>query len=140
MNEPMGCRDGWATMLLDGGTLEHVFNFPVALQNAKNLIEIGGHYIGMSPSNQTSGHGFYQFSPELWFRVFGEGSGFTLKKLSKFQYGRGQWIDIQDPGITGHLENHVSDDMLYCLIIAQKHSHVNQPYPNQANWVKAWGK
>lgn len=128
------------TMLLDGGTLEHVFNFPQAIKNAKQMVEIGGHYIGMSPSNQTSGHGFYQFSPELWFRVFGEDSGFKLKKLAKFQYGRGEWIDVQDPRVTGHLENHVSDDMLYLLIIAQKEEEVDQPYPNQVNWVKAWGK
>jgi hypothetical protein len=137
MNEPTRFKQMFTTVL-DGGTLEHIYNFPQAIKNAKGLVKIGGHYIGMSPSNQTSGHGFYQFSPELYFRVFGEGSGFKLKKLAKFQYGRGEWINVEDPGVTGHLVNHVSDDMLYLLIIAQKEAEVDQPYPNQANWVKAW--
>lgn len=56
-------------MVIDGGTLEHVFNFPVAIANCMNLVKTGGHLLLFSPSNNMCGHGFYQFSPELFFRV-----------------------------------------------------------------------
>jgi hypothetical protein len=58
---------GRYSAVIDGGTLEHVFNFPVAISNAMGALSVGGHYIGITPANNNMGHGFYQFSPELYF-------------------------------------------------------------------------
>src|SRR5688500_4408725 len=37
--------------LIDSGTLEHVFNFPVAIKSCMEIIRPGGHYIGITPCN-----------------------------------------------------------------------------------------
>ena len=50
---------GKFSCVLDGGTLEHVFNFPQAIKNAMEIVAIGGHFLGVVPANNFSGHGFY---------------------------------------------------------------------------------
>ena len=57
-------------LLYDGGTLEHVFNFPVAIANCMRMLRVGGWLVIHTPANNQCGHGFYQFSPELFYRVF----------------------------------------------------------------------
>jgi hypothetical protein len=67
--------------VIDGGSLEHVFNFPVAMSNLMKMLKIGGQIFIKSPANNLCGHGFYQFSPELMFRVFTSENGFTLRRV-----------------------------------------------------------
>jgi 2-polyprenyl-3-methyl-5-hydroxy-6-metoxy-1,4-benzoquinol methylase len=67
-------------VVLDGG-LEHVFDFPQAIENAMRMTKIGGHLILETPANNLCGNGFYQFSPELFFRVLDSGNGFELERL-----------------------------------------------------------
>ena len=44
--------------VFDGGTLEHIFNFPTAMTNCMEMVRLGGHFIGCSPANNFCGHGF----------------------------------------------------------------------------------
>jgi len=69
---------GQFDLVVDGGTLEHVFNFPVAIGNLMNAARVGGFVYTQNPCNAQAGHGFYQFSPELMYRVFSEGNGFKV--------------------------------------------------------------
>jgi hypothetical protein len=69
---------GQYDLVFDGGTLEHVFNLPVALANVIRLARINGLIYINSPSNNLSGHGFYQFSPELMYRVISPDNGMDL--------------------------------------------------------------
>ncbi|HYZ62386.1 MAG TPA: hypothetical protein VE650_08015, partial [Acetobacteraceae bacterium] len=64
------------TCVCDFGTLEHVFNFPVGLKNATDLLAPGGTLVTATVANNFLGHGFYQFSPELFFRYL-PANGFT---------------------------------------------------------------
>src|SRR5262245_45583653 len=36
-------------LVLDGGSLEHIFNFPVAIRNCMEMVKIGGHLIIQTP-------------------------------------------------------------------------------------------
>lgn len=67
--------------VIDGGSLEHIFNVPVALANLAKVLKVGGPIFITSPANNLMGHGFYQFSPELMFRVFSEANGFSLQRV-----------------------------------------------------------
>ena len=80
MNEPApaSAREQYSAVF-DGGTLEHVFDFPGALHGALSMIAKGGHYLSVTPSHGWFGHGFYQFSPELFFQLFQPHNGFALK-------------------------------------------------------------
>jgi hypothetical protein len=65
----------------DGGTLEHVFNYPIAIKNCMDMVRGGGHLVLETPANNFLGHGFYQFSPELFFSLLNEDNGFTDTKI-----------------------------------------------------------
>lgn len=68
-------------IVFDGGTLEHIFNFPQAIKNCMEMIKVGGYFLSITCCNNLSGHGFYQFSPELFFRVFSKENGFSETEI-----------------------------------------------------------
>ena len=51
--------------IFDGGTIEHVFNVPMALENVFRMLRPGGRIVSANGMNGFLGHGLYQFSPEL---------------------------------------------------------------------------
>jgi len=85
-------------LVYDGGTLEHVFNFPIAIRNCMEMVRPGGRVILHTPANNWCGHGFYQFSPELFFRVFSPANGFEMERLVVHRVGPyGRWHEVNDP-------------------------------------------
>jgi hypothetical protein len=88
------------TLVVDGGTLEHIFNFPVASSNVIRMTAVGGHILSLVPANNLCGHGFYQFSPELFFRVFGPPNG--CRVVSMFMADSAPhraWHRVTDPHV-----------------------------------------
>lgn len=57
-------------VIIDGGTLEHVYNTPQALDNVFHMLKRGGIFISINGITGWAGHGFYQFSPELVWRYW----------------------------------------------------------------------
>lgn len=100
LNQPVpDSLKGKYTALVDGGTLEHVFNFPVAISNCMQMLAVGGHFIALTPANNQLGHGFYQFSPELYYRVLSAANGFRVKQMLVVTAGRTEtdWYEVADP-------------------------------------------
>ena len=113
LNEPVGPElHGRFDLVIDGGTLEHVFNVPVAIGNCLKMAKPGGHVVIITNMNNLVGHGFYQFSPELFFRIFSPDNGFEVVRMIAVEdtFGRssllgvkydfpiqGPWYDIHDP-------------------------------------------
>lgn len=86
------------SMVIDCGTLEHVFNFPVAVSNLIDLTAPGGHILSVVPANNFCGHGFYQFSAELFFRVFSRENGCEVLSIFLATAIPGQsWHEVTDP-------------------------------------------
>ncbi len=67
--------------VFDGGTLEHVFHFPTALSNAMEMVKVGGAFVSITPMNNLVGHGFYQFSPELFYNVLSDSNGYKVNQM-----------------------------------------------------------
>jgi len=67
--------------VIDGGTLEHIFNVPVALASCMRMVRTGGHLLIVTPANNQMGHGFYQFSPELFWTALSEPYGFAVERM-----------------------------------------------------------
>ncbi len=83
---------------IDFGTLEHVFNYPQALKNAMESVALGGHLLAVTPCNGWMGHGFYPFSPELFFRALSPENGFLLEHQFIWQRAnRDKWYSCIDP-------------------------------------------
>lgn len=57
-------------VVVDSGTLEHVFHLPNALKNLSSLVKPGGRIILLTPSSNHLDHGFYMFSPTLFADYF----------------------------------------------------------------------
>ncbi len=51
--------------VLDGGTLEHVFDIPQAFRNVFAMLRPGGTFVSINGLTGWPGHGFYQFQPDL---------------------------------------------------------------------------
>jgi len=67
-------------LVLDAGTLEHVFDIPCALRNLCKMTREGGRIIHISPVSNCVDHGFYSFSPTL-FADFYEVNGFEVRRM-----------------------------------------------------------
>jgi hypothetical protein len=99
LNHPIGdeLRGSFDTVY-DGGTLEHVFNFPMALKNCMEMVKVGGRIFVHTAANNWCGHGFYQFSPELFFRAFSQDNGFEVESMVVHPVGPyGRWHEVSDP-------------------------------------------
>jgi len=83
------------TAVIDGGTLQSVFDFPRALRNAMDLVAPAGTLIIVGPCNNCSGNNFYQYSPDLFFRALSKENGFEVSRLL-VQDRRG-WYQVADP-------------------------------------------
>jgi len=84
--------------VIEGGTLEHIFNFPVAIQNCMEMLVPGGHFLGIGPANNFCGHGFYQFSPDLFFRIFSTENGFEVERMILCEVqADADWFEVRDP-------------------------------------------
>jgi SAM-dependent methyltransferase len=78
LNEPVPeALKGRFGLIVDGGTLEHVFDVPQALRNIKTMLRPGGRIIHNNPMSNWAEHGYYQFSPTL-FHDFYVTNGFEL--------------------------------------------------------------
>ena len=129
------------TAVIDGGTLEHIFNFPAAIKNCMEMVEVGGHFLGITPTNNFAGHGFYQFSPELLFRIFSETNGFKIVRMIMCEDGRrGGWFEVTDPDAIKERVTLVNTRPTYLMIIAEKVRSVQilAGPPQQSDYVRMW--
>jgi SAM-dependent methyltransferase len=112
------------TVVFDGGTLEHVFNFPIAIKNSMDILKIGGHFISITPANNQCGHGFYQFSPELFYSTFAPKHGFKIKTLAVAielpDIGVADWYAVKDPSVVKRRITITNSHPTYLLVIAEK--------------------
>lgn len=123
-------------LVYDGGTLEHVFNFPLALQNAMQMVKVGGHIMMHTPANNQCGHGFYQFSPELYFRVLSPQNGFELIRL--YITGSGGPYHVADPAFVHGRVTLLNSDAAMLMVHAKKIADVPISNPQQSDYVSNW--
>ena len=143
MNEtvPPTLHDRFTT-IIDHGTVEHVFNFPVAIRNCMRMLKVGGYFLSAACGNNFLGHGFYQFSPELYFRVFSEANGFLVKGVFLVEErSKGAWYRVQDPATIGERATLINGRPTYVMLIAQKIADIPAfTTPQQSIYATAWAR
>jgi hypothetical protein len=143
LNEPFPkSQHARFTFVFDGGTLEHIFNYPAALRHSLELVASDGHFLTIAPSHCSMGHGFYQISPELFFRVFRAENGFALRKLVLFASSKtdAPFFQVKDPAVTRRRTNLVSADPMQVAALAQRTALMPilaQP-PQQSDYAAHW--
>lgn len=128
-------------VLIDGGTMEHVFNVPQALRNAMGMVRVGGWFIQVTAANNSMGHGFWQFSPELMFRCFCEANGFDPPcVLLKERLVDDMWHECRDPAEVRRRVELRNFNETYICTLARKRQDV-EPFatpPYQSDYVVMW--
>ena len=67
--------------IIDFGTSEHIFNINQNLKNISSLCKVGGKILHCLPANNNCGHGFWQFSPELFFQLYQKNNGYSETEI-----------------------------------------------------------
>jgi hypothetical protein len=136
-------------VVVDGGTLEHVFSPSVALANMMRMASVGGSLIIWTPANNLCGHGFFQFSPEFFFSSLSPDRGFTLRQVLLVECvfpsvslvePRRAFTVSSPQDVRGRVEV-LSKRPLMLLVHAVKTSHLEEPFarlPQQSDYVAAW--
>jgi SAM-dependent methyltransferase len=77
LNEPVPQEmKGRFATIIDGGTLEHVFDIRQGFKNVADMLAPQGRVFHLSPCNNFVNHGFWQLSPTAFFDYY-ETNGFT---------------------------------------------------------------
>lgn len=129
------------SVVIDAGTLEHIFDFPTAIKNCMEMVQEGGHLLLMTPANNFMGHGFYQFSPELFFRVCSEENGYEIARAILCEVEPdAQWYEVVDPARARRRVELVNSRPAYLLIQARKvrNAPILAAAPQQSDYTVAW--
>lgn len=128
-------------IVYDGGTLEHVFNFPVALRSCMEMVKVGGHLFLDSPANNWFGHGFYQFSPELFYGALSEENGYEVVEMIAHPTGpHARWYGVANPSVVRSRVELISYTLIHLLTHARRKrgGEIFKQMPQQSDYTVAW--
>jgi SAM-dependent methyltransferase len=127
--------------VFDGGAIEHVFNFPQAIKNCMEMVAPGGTFLSVTTANNFMGHGFYQFSPELFYRVFSKENGFAIDDMLLSETDpQAPWYRVADPRALGRRVELTNTRPTYLMIRSHKlrEAEIFAAIPQQSDYVTAW--
>ena len=113
------------------------------------MVKKNGSIFIFTNANNHFGHGFYQYSPELFFRVFNEQNGFELKSVILVQHPfpsaelseKQICYKVADPQKIGRRSTLVSKSPLGIMVhaIKRKNTSIFEEMPIQSDYSKVWG-
>jgi SAM-dependent methyltransferase len=130
--------------ILDCGTMEHIFDVKTVTDNIKKMLKVGGVFSIVTPCNNFAGHGFYQFSPELFRTVFSNQAGY--ESLGMFLYELEKPLNsfrvfqIPDPRKGARQEFKTSEKECYLAFTTQKIEQSNHNKFQQSDYLAIWGE
>jgi hypothetical protein len=136
-------------LVVDGGSIEHIFRPDRAVTNTLRMTKVGGHVIIEAPANNLCGHGFYQFSPEFFYAALTGHSGFEIDRLLLIEcvypsvslVRQRRAYAVRSPREVGQRVSVLSRRPLLLLAHATKRSHVEDPFtipPQQSDYEMQW--
>jgi hypothetical protein len=135
------------SLVVDGGTLEHVFNAPQAFRNCMEMLDVGGFFVSSGPCNNQMGHGFWQFSPELAFRIFSRENGFeTLAVLVQeahfnlWREANGPYYLVRDPAELGErvMLRNCAETFIHVIARRTAIKPIFETPPQQSDYSATW--
>ncbi len=144
LNQPIDSKHhNQYSCVVDGGSLEHVFNFPTAIKSCMQMTRVGGHFISVNGTNNYSGHGFYQFSPELLFRVLSPENGFEVTDMFMWERDcNGSVYRVADPAeVRSRVMPHTHRRTLLWAVARRTHeADIFATTPQQSDYSVDWAK
>jgi hypothetical protein len=125
--------------VIDGGCLEHIFNVPQALLNCSKFCKPGAQILHMLPASNCCGHGFWQFSPELFFSLYSDRNGYSdtevfLADLSKTS----KWFRVKPPAPGERINVHSISEAYVLVRTVLKESNFNHSGVQQSDYAFEW--
>lgn len=134
-------------VIIDHGTLEHVFHLPNALNNVFRMLKEGGRSIFSAPSGNFFDHGFYMLQPTL-FSDWLTANQWQVESIQVVQFTPNQetepcFFADYEPGLFDSVSYGKMDNKLYSTVsVATKikgaTGHVcpqQGAYARQAGWA-----
>ena len=139
MNLPIECAETYDTVL-DAETLEHIYNAAQALKNVSTMCAEGGQILHILPADNQCGHGFWQFTPELFHSLYSQANGYseTTVFLASFD-NEARWYEVEAPS-NGQRIVIQSVGPLYVLCRTKRGSRVSHDRVQQSDYVYAWDR
>lgn len=101
-NQPLPPNlDSDYTFYCDFGSIEHIFKIEQVVLNISKLLRVGGDLLIVTNCDGLPSHGFYQFSPEFFYTVFGPTNGFSRTVVFIVQLVDGRWFHVMPPALMG---------------------------------------
>lgn len=126
--------------VLDIGFIEHVYDVPQALKNCADMLQIGGQLIHVLPANNYCGHGFWQFSPELFFSLYTVENGYDDLEIFIADIEDNEfWYRVRKPALGCRAEIRGYSPQ-YLLVRAVKSKAINHVNIFQSDYQEKWGR
>jgi hypothetical protein len=135
-------------VVIEAGSLEHVFDVATALKNVMGMVRVGGLLLMKSPTNNLCGHGFYQFSPELMFRALSRANGYVVERsvMIEAQFPSVEIrpmrraYEVVDPELVGRRVGLVNKRPVELIVLARRLSDdtIFATPPLQSDYVATW--
>jgi SAM-dependent methyltransferase len=141
LNQPLpAALGGQFDLVFDGGTLEHVFDVAAAIESCMELLRPQGRFVSATIPNNWCGHGFYQFSPELFFRAFGRENGFSIVEMYIATVDGRRAYRVHDPAAVGARVELCNREPVYLLVHARRDAvrPIFAAMPQQSDYVRDW--
>lgn len=130
-------------VILDSGTMEHIFHVPNVLRHLHRMLKIGGRIIHLSPASNCVEHGFYSFSP-TFFADYYAANRYEVDTVylcrCPLRFERGRW-DVYDYGRSrDFLPMGMLDDRLYYVftVVTSRSDSTAGVIPQQSIYASVW--
>ncbi len=132
-------------LIFDGGTVEHVFNVPNALEGIFRMLRPGGRFVSANGLNGWYGHGMYQFNPELVWTFWGRACNCKVIDCRAIPVDPDQefaQVPFEDPAISGHrlwLKGKIGPGRTYLYYEVEKTAASHLPeFALQSDYETKW--
>ena len=131
--------------IFDAGTIEHVFNVPMALEGVFRMLKPGGRFISANGFNGWYGHGMYQFNPELVWTFWKRACNCNVidcRALPENPEGDHGPVVLEDPADSGRrlkLKNKIGPGRTYLYYEVEKTTESHLPdFALQSDYETRW--
>ncbi len=136
-NDPLIHNEVYDTVI-DFGTIEHIFDIAQALRNIDQLCKPGGQILHLLPANNYCGHGFWQFSPELFFSIYSAKNGYGETEVFVMEESNSKiWYKVRKPDGNRRI-NLKSDAPVIVTCRTVKLENVTEKSVQQSDYAYIW--
>lgn len=132
-------------LIFDGGTVEHVFNVPMALEGLYRMLKPGGRLVSANGMNGWYAHGMYQFNPELVWTFWRRACNCNVLDCRAIpvdpnnEFGQVEFEDPADRGVRLRLKDRMGPGRTYLYYEIEKTEESHLPdFALQSDYETRW--